>query len=106
VAPGSRVLHKHRGTTSPRFGELFVNNTTRRNHYLFAWKNVTDPAMLVEHVLMLPAQHRQAIVQYGAAFELRAYLRAVLRLPLAIRRRLANRASYVFGDRDVSGLTR
>ena len=90
-APASRVMHKHRATSGPRFGELFVNNTTRRNHYLFAWKNVTDSGMLLEHLAMLPVIHRRAIPQYGAAFEVRAYLRAVLRLPLAIRRRLAER---------------
>lgn len=104
-APGSRVMHKHRATSGPRFGELFVNNTTRRNHYLFAWKNLTDFGMLMEHLVMLPAIHRRAITQYGAAFELRAYLRACLRLPLAIRRRLANAGSYVLSDRDVLGLT-
>lgn len=103
--PASRVMHKHRSTSGPRFGEMFVNNTTRRNHYLFAWKNLTDFGMLVEHLAMLPAIHSRAITQYGAAFEVRAYLRACLRLPLAIRRRLANVGAYVLGDRDVLGLT-
>ena len=105
-APGSCVTHKHRATSGPRFGELFVNNTTRRNHYLFVWKNLTDFGMLLEHLATLPAIHGRAITQYGAAFEVRAYLRACLRLPLAIRRRLANTGAYVLGDRDVLGLTR
>ena len=105
LAPASRVIHKHRGTAGPRFGDLFVNNTTRRNHYLFVWKNVTDFGMLLEHLFGLPRIHGSAISQYGAAFEYRAYLRAVLRLPLAIRRRLANLGSYVVSDRDVPGLT-
>ena len=104
-APGSRVMHKHRATSGARFGELFVNNTTRRNHFLFAWKNLTDFRMLVEHVAFLPVIHRRAITQYGAAFEYRAYLRACLRLPMALRRRLAHVGSYVLGDPDVLGLT-
>jgi O-antigen biosynthesis protein len=105
-APASRVMHKHRATSAPRFGELFVNNTTRRNHYLFVWKNLTDFGMLLEHLAMLPVIHRRAITQYGAAFEMRAYLRACFRLPLAIRRRLANIGAYVVSDRDVLGLTK
>jgi GT2 family glycosyltransferase len=105
LAPASRVIHKHRGTAGPRFGELFVNNTTRRNHYLFVWKNVTDSGMLLEHLSSLPRIHASAISQYGAAFEYRAYLRALVRLPLALRRRLANLRSYVVSDRDVLGLT-
>ena len=101
LAPKSRVVHKHRGTSGPRFGDLFVNNTTRRNHYLLVWKNVTDLGMLMQHLTSLPSIHGRAISQYGAAFEYRAYLRAVVRLPLAIRRRLANVPSYVLGDRDI-----
>ena len=104
-APASRVLHKHRATSGPRFGDLFVNNTTRRNHYLFTWKNVTDSGMLVEHLARLPSIHGRAIAQFGAAFEVRAYLRACLRLPLAILRRLSNVRTYVLNDRDVLGLT-
>jgi len=106
LAPGSRVIHKHRGTTGPRFGDLFVNNTTRRNHYLFVWKNVTDFSMLREHLTSLPRIHGRAIWQYGAAFEFRAYLRAVLRLPMAVRRRLASIRNYVLSDSEVSNLTR
>jgi GT2 family glycosyltransferase len=105
LAPGSRVLHKHRGTSGPRFGDLFVNNTTRRNHYLFVWKNVTDFAMLREHVLALPRIHGSAISQYGAAFEFRAYLRAFVRFPIAMWRRLANVRDYVVSDHDVFALT-
>jgi GT2 family glycosyltransferase len=101
LAPASRVIHKHRGTSGPRFGDLFVNNTTRRNHYLFIWKNVTDFGMLLEHVLRLPVIHYQAIFQYGAAFEYRAYLRAFLLLPRAIRSRWANVGSYSLSDADV-----
>jgi len=105
LAPASRVLHKHRATSGRKFGELFVNNTTRRNHYLFVWKNLTDFPMLFEHLATLPLIHRRAITQYGAAFEFRAYLRACLRLPQAIRRRLANVGRDVLSDREVLGLT-
>lgn len=104
LAPASCVTHKHRGTSGPRFGELFVNNTTRRNHYLFVWKNVTDLGMLLEHLTGLPRIHGRAISQYGAAFEYRAYLRAFVRLPMALWRRLAARRQ-IFSDREVLGLS-
>ena len=101
LAPASHVIHKHRGTSAPRFGELFVNNTTRRNHYLFVWKNVTDFGMLLDHLTRLPRIHARAISQYGAAFEYRAYLRAFLRLPRAIRRRFAQVRTSSLGDREI-----
>jgi GT2 family glycosyltransferase len=105
-APASHVMHKHRATSGVRFGDLFVNNTTRRNHYLFVWKNVTDLAMLAEHLALLPLTHARAIRQYGAAFELRAYVRAVRLLPLALKRRLANVGTYFLDDQDVLGLSK
>ena len=104
LAPASHVTHKHRGTTGPRFGELFVNNTTRRNHYLFIWKNVTDIGMLLEHLTGLPRIHGRAISQYGPAFEYRAYLRACIRLPMAVWRRLAAR-HQVLDDREILGFS-
>ena len=106
LATESHVCHKHRATSGPRFGELFVNNTTRRNHYLFVWKNVTDTGMLVEHILSLPLIHYRAIFQYGAAFEYRAYLRAFLRFPLALKRRLTTDRDTVLSDSDVMDLFR
>lgn len=105
VAPASSVVHKHRGTSAPRFGAAFVENTTRRNHFLFVWKNVTDSGLLLQHLVMLPRIHARAISQYGGRFEFRAYLRACLRLPLAVVRRLSNVSAYILKDRDVFGLT-
>ena len=101
MAPASRVVHKHRGTSGPKFGDDFVDNTTRRNLYLLVWKNVTDFEMIVEHLVRLPAIHGRSIMQHGAAFEIRAYLRAVLRLPLALWRRVANTRALTVSDREV-----
>jgi GT2 family glycosyltransferase len=106
VAPASSVVHKHRGTSAPRFGAAFVENTTRRNHFLFVWKNLTDSALLIQHLVMLPRIHARAIAQHGGRFEFRAYLRACLRLPLAVVRRISNAGAFVLKDRDVFGLTR
>jgi hypothetical protein len=69
-------------------------------------ENVTDFSMLREHLTSLPRIHGRAIWQYGAVFEFRAYLRAVLRLPMAVRRRLASIRNYVLSDSEVSNLTR
>jgi GT2 family glycosyltransferase len=101
LAPASRVVHKHRGTSRPKFGDRFVDNTIRKNQYLFIWKNVTDISMILEHLINLPKIHGRAIRQDGAANELRAYLRALRRLPHCLRQRLACVSSYVMSDRDV-----
>jgi GT2 family glycosyltransferase len=101
MAPASRVVHKHRGTTRPKFGHDFVENTIRKNQFLLVWKNVTDVSMIVQHVANLPRIHGRAILNNGAAFEVKAYLRAVRQLPEAASKRLANFPHYVLTDAEV-----
>jgi O-antigen biosynthesis protein len=101
LAPASQVIHRHRSTTKPRFGEDFVENTIRKNQYLFIWKNVTDVAMLVRHLVNLPRIHASSISNHPAAFEIRAFLRAFWQLPQALRRRIETAAHYKLGDREV-----
>ena len=101
LAPASRVVHKHRGTSSAKFGNDFVNNTIRRNLYLLIWKNVTDFSMILEHILNLPRIHARAMINDPTpTFEIRAYARAIRELPGAIRKRIANQAEYSLSDRD------
>jgi GT2 family glycosyltransferase len=102
LAPGSRVVHKHRGTSSAKFGNDFVNNTIRRNQYLLIWKNVTDFSMIMEHIVNLPRTHARAMINdLKPTFEIRAYSRAFRKLPEALRKRIANQAAYSLSDRDV-----
>jgi GT2 family glycosyltransferase len=102
LAPESRVLHKHRSTSKTRFGNDYVDNTIRRNQYLFIWKNITDLSMILEHLANLPRIHARAMIGGpGAVFEIRAYLRAVRRLPQSVQKRLANQAAYLLPDLEV-----
>jgi GT2 family glycosyltransferase len=101
LAPGSHVIHKHRATSKTKFGDRFVDNTIRRNTYLFIWKNVTDASMVFDHLLNLPRSHTRAMIQNGAQFECRAFVRAVLHLPEAMAKRVLNIPRYVMSDREV-----
>jgi GT2 family glycosyltransferase len=102
LAPASRVLHKHRGTSQTRFGSDFVDNTIRKNQYLFVWKNITDFRFMLAHLANLPRTHSRAMLNDPQpVFEVRAYGRAVRELPLALRRRAANRPAYLLTDREV-----
>jgi GT2 family glycosyltransferase len=101
LAPRSHVVHKHRGTSRPKFGDDFVDRIIRRNQFLFIWKNVTDTGLMLQHLIGLPRIHGSAILQKGARFEVRSYVAAILRLPFALWRRVSNLREYVAGDRDV-----
>ena len=94
LAPASHVIHKHRGTSRPKFGNDFVDNTIRKNQFLFVWKNVTDFSMTLTHLLNLPGIHGRAMLHgSNPLFEVTAYLRAFRQLPEAVAKRLANMPS-------------
>ncbi len=101
LAPSSRVVHKHRSTSTRKFGESFVENTIRRNQYLFIWKNVTDTAMIFDHLIHLPQIHGRAMMHGAWQSECRAFLRALRQLPEAVTKRLSNISAYVLSDREV-----
>ena len=101
LAPSSHVVHKHRATSGPRFGADFVDNTIRRNLFLFMWKNITDVSLTVSHVLNLPRIHNRSMMAQGPEFEVKAFLRAFRQLPKAILKRLSNLPFYVQADRGV-----
>src|SRR5262245_12261242 len=105
LAPASRVVHKHRSTTRPKFGHDFVENTIRKNQFLFIWKNVSDTSMLVQHLVNLPRIHGREMLQNGAMFEMRDYGRAILQLPEAASKRLSNQNEYIVSDREVLART-
>src|SRR5205085_4867279 len=97
----SRVVHKHRSTSSAKFGDRFVENTTRKNQYLFVWKNVTDLSMIFEHVVNLPRIHGNAMLHdVDTGFEIRAFFRALRQLPEALKKRLACLPQYAISDRE------
>jgi GT2 family glycosyltransferase len=102
LATESRVIHKHRSTSKTKFGSEFVDNTIRKNQYLFVWKNVTDARMIVAHLWNLPRIHgRLMMFDDRKTFEVRAYARAVRQLGQAMLKRIANRNRYLISDEQV-----
>ena len=101
LAPASHVIHKHRGTSRPKFGDEFVDNTIRKNLYLFMWKNVTDSSMILDHLANLPRIHGRGMFHHEPGFEIRAFLRAFRQLPEALGKRIATLSHHVISDHEV-----
>lgn len=104
MASSSKVIHKHRATSRPHFGDRFVDNTIRRNLYLLVWKNFTSLRLLFTHFLYLPRTHARSASQNGAWFEIQAFLGAVRRLPAVCARRWSRRGIRVMDDADILGV--
>ena len=62
---------------------------------------MTDLLLVLEHLANLPRIHAQGIAQNGAGFEIRAYLRALRRLPQALGKRLSSISRHVLSDGEV-----
>jgi O-antigen biosynthesis protein len=90
-APASRVHHEHRATSKRLFGEAFVNETFRRNVFLFHWVNLRDPKMLAAHLWNLPEIVHQQVRQHGWS-GVRSFAKALTRAPRAFARRLRVRS--------------
>ncbi len=100
-APGSVVIHRHRGTSQRKFGADFVQNITRKNQYLFIWKNITRLSWLLEHFLWLPFNQLRFMRQTGVRFELKALWRAFLQIPECLIKRINRRRVYQLSDPEV-----
>lgn len=101
LAADSIVVHKHRGTNKLKFGDNYVDNTIRKNQYLFIWKNITDLRLILSHSLLLPVIQARLIWQTDWRFELKAFFRALIQLPEALRKRCSGRSCYVLNDSQI-----
>lgn len=98
LAVDSVVVHKHRGTNKQRFGDNFVDNTIRKNQYLFIWKNITHFSWILSHVIYLPMNQAAFLVQTSWQFETRAFFRALLQFPETLVKRYRRRNEYKMDD--------
>jgi GT2 family glycosyltransferase len=101
LAVNSVVVHKHRGTNKQKFGDNYVDNTIRKNQYLFIWKNITEWRWLLAHTFLLPLTQARLLTQTALKFEVRAFLRAFAQLPEAIWKRFRSRACYALRDSEI-----
>ncbi|MGD0312069.1 MAG: glycosyltransferase family 2 protein [Acidimicrobiales bacterium] len=102
-APGS-VCHHMGGRTSTRvFTTTQLRSFVRQNELLMVWKDVTDAAMLLEHVLWLVPRFAAALLRWDTG-TLTGYGSAFRRLPRAVRSRRGAQAQFRRSDRAVLDL--
>ncbi len=101
LAVDSVVIHKHRGTNKQKFGDNFVDNTIRKNQYLFIWKNITFFPWTLTHVLCLPIIQAGFLLQTNWLFETKAFFRALQQFPESLLKRYRRRNEYEMGDPEI-----
>jgi len=98
LAPRSKVIHKHRASTS-RLDPQYVETIFARNRLLFLWLNIRSRRLLLQHVARLAflAVRRPS----GSTLNYCALLGAVRCLPSIRRRRRRDLPAIVFRDTEI-----
>ncbi len=81
--PSSVVHHQHSATIGAHKGK-YRRQVMARNYFLFTWKNMTSPRLLIEHLLWLPLWQLWHLGHGRSAYAL-GLMRTLPRLPQAIR---------------------
>ncbi|MBI3955715.1 glycosyltransferase family 2 protein [Candidatus Gottesmanbacteria bacterium] len=77
--PTSVVVHEHeKGAIKQEYSELQVKTIAYRNQFLFIWKNLSDPRVLLAHAAWTPIRLLQAMVRGDFAMIV-GYLWAIFR---------------------------
>lgn len=83
----SVVKHEHdKGTIQTTFTPTQIKRTAYRNQFIFVWKNVTDPGILLSHLFWLPYHMIKSAISGDWAFFIGFYW-ALLRLPTIMQKR-------------------
>jgi GT2 family glycosyltransferase len=83
----SIVTHKHSdGAIQTSTTKTEVNRIAFRNQFIFIWMNITDPGLVITHMLFLPVHVVKALLRFDLQF-LYGFLLALLMLPKIIAKR-------------------
>ncbi|MDP3940887.1 MAG: glycosyltransferase family 2 protein [bacterium] len=99
--PKCVVVHEHeRGAIKRSRSRFTVQTIAHRNQLFFVWLNLTDPALLIAHILWLPYHILNTLRQGDCTF-LIGFFQAVMRLPEILRLKGHNSAQFVLSDGQV-----
>jgi len=101
--PKSIIYHECGATTKTYFDKKYISLITKRNYYLFLWKNITDNRLFLEHLFFLPIYLLQKLLGGRTTF-IKAFFLALKQLPDIRSRRQKERREQVLTDREVSNL--
>jgi GT2 family glycosyltransferase len=101
LAPRSKVIHKHRGSTG-RLDPQYVEGIIARNRLLFVWLNIRDRRLLVQHLVWL--LWRVVRRRGDDAPGLRPLVAALKYLPAVLERRKSALQWIAFRDTEILAL--
>lgn len=99
-APRAVAFHLGSRTSKKVFTPTQLRSFVRQNEYLIVWKNVTDPRLVMEHIVMLPLRLLTAAAKrdWPTIF---GFAQAARRISHVHARRRIAKAHFKVTDRDV-----
>lgn len=99
--PKARVGHFHEeGKIKSEYTPQDVKRIAYRNQFIFIWKNLSDPQVMLAHCVWTPIRLVQAIVR-GDVFMWLGYAGAVVRLPKILSSRINESRHWKTSDRAI-----
>lgn len=99
--PKSIVWHYHeQGKILRKYSKRYIRTISYRNQFIFIWKNLTDPGIMLEHALWLPVRLMQAIFR-GHGEMVVGYILALLKLSVVTVHRIRQLPLYHRSDREL-----
>jgi len=99
--PASRVIHQHQqGAIRRQFEPEYVKSVAYRNQIIFFWKNITDKALWLNHLIWLPYHLTKALLKWDRAF-IKGFLMAVLALPQVLLKRKKLKKLFIVSDQEI-----
>ncbi|MBN1492677.1 MAG: glycosyltransferase family 2 protein [Candidatus Omnitrophica bacterium] len=98
--PRSVAYHKREATTRSAFSNVFFVSLMWRNKFIFMWKNIRSPRILVGHLAWLPVKLMKFLLNGRWRYVI-GFLRALPYVPIICLRRIKEKKNVVLQDEDV-----
>lgn len=97
----STVVHEHEeGAIKKTSTSTRVRVTALRNQFLFVWMNITDPSLVLSHILWLPYHLVRAVSRADWIF-IRGFFSAIIKFPKALTYRSRNKKLFHVTDKAI-----
>jgi GT2 family glycosyltransferase len=97
----SVVIHEHEeGAIKNKFKPVQIQKIAYRNQFIFVWKNITDPMLLLSHVFWLPYHLVNAARRKDKAFFIGFYL-ALLQFSRVMKERERVKKTFIISDKKI-----
>ena len=101
--PKSLIYHMGQASFKKVFGSKKIMELAHRNTFLFMWKNIDDPLILLKHIAWLPFRLIYSLITGKVEF-MSGFLKSIIRLRQAVCRR-AKRDKSLLTDMEVFNIS-